>query len=373
MGKTRVGVDARVLQPVTTGIARPLRAILKLWSTKNSPVELVVYIPWKEDLGDSEIGECAEVVELRTRSRLRWYYRLRHSLVRDRVDHAFFPIFSTMVQTVPYTIVVHDLNFLRYHNSILGIRDLAYRLVTPRIVHGARHVIVPSSATLRDAERYYGPGPYSVIPPGLDFPEFHVLATSEARSVVDSLGVESSKPFLLHVGRVSPPFKNLYRLMKAFQLAKRDDYVPPVFVIATRDRLPANCEQILSQNPEAFRVLHGLPDRALSALYNLCVAFVYPSLAEGFGSPLLEAMNCGAPILTSDLSAMPETVADAGVLFDPTSVEDMAAAIVRVCGDKTLRDEMRSKSLARAAQLGTSRYAREVLQVILDTAIPSTG
>lgn len=368
-----LAIDARIAKPLTSGIARPLRPILETWSRPSSGVRLRIYVPWKSDVDGIRLGAAAELVELQTRNRLRWYSQLRQRLRDDHVDHAFFPTFSTPLQSIPYTVVVHDLNFLRYSNSPLGLRDVAYRFLTPSIVRRAQNVIVPSTATLQDAQTFYGEGSFHLIPPSMGFPEFRLMDRSEVRDVLGPLFNRGfADDFILHAGRVAPRFKNLRRLMMAFLLAHGRAGVPAQLVIATRDRLPHGCENLFRRHPSAFKLVSNPTDLQLAALYNACLAFVYPSLAEGFGSPILEAMNCGAPILTSNLSAMPETAGSAGSLFNPHDVNSIASTISQVCANPDERLAMKARSLQRAHELGTNRYATDVLSVIL-TSVGQTA
>jgi alpha-1,3-rhamnosyl/mannosyltransferase len=104
-------------------------------------------------------------------------------------------------------------------------------------------------------------------------------------------------------------------------------------------------------------------DADLPALYSACDTFVFPSLYEGFGLPPLEAMACGAPVICSNTSSLPEVVGDAALQVNPQDVNEIAAAINRMLNDATLRDELRAKSLTRAAQFSWERTARETLTV----------
>jgi glycosyltransferase involved in cell wall biosynthesis len=98
-------------------------------------------------------------------------------------------------------------------------------------------------------------------------------------------------------------------------------------------------------------------------LYAGATVFVFPSLYEGFGLPPLEAMACGAPVICSNASSLPEVVGDAALMFDPRDVDALAANLTHVVNEPALRDELRAKSLARAAQFSWERTARETLAV----------
>jgi glycosyltransferase involved in cell wall biosynthesis len=118
---------------------------------------------------------------------------------------------------------------------------------------------------------------------------------------------------------------------------------------------------------ETVRLLGYLPCEELPYLYNLSRALVFPSLFEGFGIPLVEAMACGCPVVCSNTTSLPEVAGDAGVMFDPKSAEDMAEKISSVWGDRGLRQEMRAKGLERVKLFSWENTARQTLDVYRKT------
>ena len=116
------------------------------------------------------------------------------------------------------------------------------------------------------------------------------------------------------------------------------------------------------------KVLGGLPDEDLTALYNLATMSVYPSLYEGFGFPVIESFACGTPAAASNATSIPEAAGDAAVLFDPTDANEIAGAIEMVLGNEKLRAEMTEKGLGRAAQFSWEQTAEQVLGVLREVA-----
>jgi glycosyltransferase involved in cell wall biosynthesis len=104
-----------------------------------------------------------------------------------------------------------------------------------------------------------------------------------------------------------------------------------------------------------------IPDADLAAVYGGALAFVYPSLYEGFGLPPLEAMQCAIPVITSNTSSLPEVVGDAGIMVDPTDRDRFCEGMLALYRDSTLRDSLAAKSVARAAQFTWERCARETV------------
>ncbi len=177
-------------------------------------------------------------------------------------------------------------------------------------------------------------------------------------------------PFLLSLGGIEPR-KNLPALIRAFTSLPED--VRPNLVIAG---------PIAPWNPEGWDLvrpsLDALPSRLRDrviltgyvseeekvALLGGAEALVYPSIYEGFGLPVLEAMACGTPVLTSDVSALPETAGGAALLVNPSSIEDIAAGMERLLTDTTLRQSMRAAGTARAATFSWDETARLTADVL---------
>ena len=115
-----------------------------------------------------------------------------------------------------------------------------------------------------------------------------------------------------------------------------------------------------------------VPEPKLPSLYRGAEALVFPSLYEGFGLPVLEAMACGTPVVTANVTALPEVTGDAALLVDPTSVEQIAEAIVQIVSDTKLRQQLRDKGLKQAAQFSWQRTSARVRELIWQSATPES-
>ena len=124
--------------------------------------------------------------------------------------------------------------------------------------------------------------------------------------------------------------------------------------------------QLFGPDSPAVRFTGYIADADLPALLSGALAFVFPSLYEGFGMPLLEAMACGTPVLASSTSALPEIAGDAALLIDPEDTAAIAAGMERLASDAGLRADLRVRGLARAAQFTWERCAQETLAVLLN-------
>jgi glycosyltransferase involved in cell wall biosynthesis len=196
--------------------------------------------------------------------------------------------------------------------------------------------------------------------------EFRPVAAAKQTAVRHKYNL-AEQPFILSVGTIQPR-KNYQRLIQAF--ARLDADLDLVIVGGFGWHFQEITAEVTRLDLEKrVRFLGFVADADLPALYSTASLFIYPSLYEGFGLPLLEAMACGTPVVASNQSALPEVVGQAGLLVDPYNVEAMAATMTEVLGDSGLRHQLIQAGLARAAQFTWSDMAAKLLvlyQQILD-------
>jgi glycosyltransferase involved in cell wall biosynthesis len=177
-----------------------------------------------------------------------------------------------------------------------------------------------------------------------------------------------SRPYCLHVGTLQPR-KNLGVLVEAWERLRAEVGEPAQLLLAGKrgwlyDDLLKSVES--RGLGDLVRFADYVEQEDLPALYSGALAFVFPSLYEGFGLPPLEAMSCGTPVLSSNASSLPEVVGDAGLLLDPNEPGAWADAVKRVMEDEGLRESLSRKGLERAAGFTWERCARETLGVLVE-------
>jgi len=229
--------------------------------------------------------------------------------------------------------------------------------------------IVCASGATRDYLVEHFPGTRDrsrVVYNGCDT-QFQPIDRGKALAIVrDRFGVE--EPYVLAVGRVEPR-KNPIRLLEAFALFSQRTRGAARLVIAGNNTWSAGeAQDAITRLGIRDRVsLLGYVDyKDLPALYAGSEMFVFPSLWEGFGLPVIEAMRCGAPTITSNTSCLPEVAGGAAVLVDPLSPPDIAEAMCRVHANAALREELRNKGYVRGAEFSWERSARETLAAYRD-------
>jgi glycosyltransferase involved in cell wall biosynthesis len=269
---------------------------------------------------------------------------------------------------------------------VLTVHDLAFRLFPETAPHSTRRwltrldqalqraaaVIAVSAATKDDLTRLYGvpSGRITVVPHGVDRTVFRPSSEARVAEVRARFGIEG--PYLLSLGGIEPR-KNLARLVEAFGLLSRRTGLPEVLVIAGggvewNPEGPGGLEAALRTAApgirERIRLTGYVEEADKVALMGGATALVYPSLYEGFGLPALEAMACGTPVLTSNVSALPEVVGTAGLLVDPGDAEAIAEGMRRLCEDESLRARLREEGLARSAGFSWTETARRTAAVL---------
>jgi glycosyltransferase involved in cell wall biosynthesis len=167
-------------------------------------------------------------------------------------------------------------------------------------------------------------------------------------------------PFLLSIGSV--PRKNIDGIIRGFALSKaHKDFI----LVLSCNMEVEKYRQMAAELGVGGRmmILSQLTDQEVVALYSSCHAFVFPSLYEGFGLPILEAMQCGAPVITSDMSSCPEVAGDAAILIDPRNAQELSAAIDSMCTDNALRNGLIHKGFERTKRFSWDSFATEMRKV----------
>lgn len=269
----------------------------------------------------------------------------------------------------PLVVTVHDLTLLR--RPELGTRALARLVERARgSAAASRRVIADSESTRRDLIELAGVAPEKIRVVALGYdPRFHAMPPEDARDRVRrSFALE--RRYLLHVGTIEPR-KNLCALIRAYARLRRDHGIGHALVLAGdrgwKHREPIGLIETLGLQ-EHVRLTGRVSADDLQALYAAADLFVSPSLYEGFGLPLLEAMASGVPAVASNAASLPEVAGDAALLVDPRDEAALADTIARALGDTALREAMRARGLARARLFSWERCARETLQVYEEAA-----
>ncbi|MGB9872473.1 MAG: glycosyltransferase family 4 protein [Anaerolineae bacterium] len=368
MSEIRYILDARTATGHFPGIGRYVTNLARAMAPLLGPEERLILLrdpsspsPW--DLV-SLVGERARVVDVPySPFSLRQQWALPRLLARLRADLYHSPYYLMPYRPgVPTVLTVHDLIPLLFPRQSTWQARLFFRWALRLALRASRRVIAVSRATARDLQIHFhiSPGQVSVIPEAPD-PAFYPRPPTETEAVRRKYGL--SDPFVLYVGS-NKPHKNLTGLIEAWSCL--GPHVSPFTLTIAGAWDPRYAEpRLLAERLGLanIRWLGPVPEADLPALYSAAALFVFPSLYEGFGLPVLEAMACGTPVVCSDTSSLPEVVGEAARRVDPTDEQSLAAAMADLLKDEARREEMREKGWQQAARFSWGRTAALTLEV----------
>jgi glycosyltransferase involved in cell wall biosynthesis len=280
-------------------------------------------------------------------------WRLSRALKNLTHDDLFFspgynaPLFCPS----PFIFTIHDLSHVYCGENSSPLIRLYYATVAKKACGQAAAVLTVSEFTRSQILEWSGISADKVV---------NVSCGVEASYCPEGNKYGFSFPYLLCISN-RKPHKNEFRLVKAFASAKLDG----MHLVFTGERSMAIMKRIEEHHVRDRVHFAGIvPEAELPALYRGAEALVFPSLYEGFGLPVLEAMACGTPVLTANTTALPEVAANAALLVNPTSVEQIAHALEQIVSDDGVRLCLRKKGLARAAQFSWSRTNDRIHEVL---------
>lgn len=281
--------------------------------------------------------------------------------MRHRLDLLHSMAFVTpLLTSVPTVVTVYDLSFVHYPDRFPFLQRVYLTTQTRQSCQRAQRVITISESSREDVHRFYGI-PLSRIDAVVPGVEAHYRPLPAAE--VDAFRQRQGLPdrFILHVGTLQPR-KNIPTLIEAMALLS--DEIPLILVGGKGwlyDEIFARITQLGLQKRVHFAGY--VPDDDLPLWYNAAALLVFPSVYEGFGLPVVEAMACGTPVVAAHTSSIPEAAGDAGILFAPHDVKQLAQGITAVLTDLDLAAVMRTKGLQQARRFSWKRAGQETAAV----------
>jgi len=369
----RVGLDARTLAAaVRSGVEHYVANLVRAFSQLDDSPETMAYVD--HPIPDPDLARAASSGSVRTKlvqARFGWLrLALPWRLWRDRTDLVHLP--STIIPPFlpcPAVVTVHDLAWAHYPEAYRQDDLRMQRVAVRGAAQRAARIIAVSETTALDLHaRFAIPKErISVIPLAVS-PRFS--AEGPRLSGRAFPGAERlAAGYLLYVGRLDPR-KNLLRLLEAYRRLCAGMPTPPLVLAgpttAHASELAAAAQRLAIEGQVIFAGY--VPEDELPALYRSAGLFLYPSLYEGFGLPVLEAMACGIPAIASDRSSLPEVAGDAALLVDPENVERLTEAMSLLLTDEALRTGLIARGLARSRLFTWERTARETIEVYRQVA-----
>lgn len=366
MKRARIAIDAHMVGTHETGNETYIRGLIQGLRAVDAGNEYLLYTTDPGLLPTALTGENFRPRRIAPGSNIpRLGYAMPRAAWHDRLDLLHVTYTLPPLLRCRSVVAVHDISYVFFPEAFSPRDRFLLSMTVPLSMRRASRVVTLSEATRRDIIRHYKV-------PGRQVVAIPLAAEEHFRPVRDDATLARVRAqyglperYILAVGNLQPR-KNLGRLIEAFAALRRDGRIAHRLALVGKG---------LWKESEVFGTIreHGLqeeviatgyiPDADLPAIYSGADAFVYPSLYEGFGLPPVEAMACGAPVITSNTSALPEVVGDAAITVTPTDTGAIAAALERVLGDEGLRRELRARGYERVARFTWRETARRTLAV----------
>ena len=367
----RVAIDARKLHDF--GIGTYTRNLLRHLARIDRDSEYVL-LCHEADLGiGAQLGaNFRTVLEPSPNYSVREQIHVPWVLHRERPDvfHAPHYVMSPAIRCRSL-VTIHDCIHLVFPQYLPNRAAYVYaRAFMWSAARRSHRILTVSEASKRDIVQFLNVPPEKIVVVYNAIDERFRVAPSEEAIARVRERYQLDHRFVLYVGNIKP-HKNLVRLIEAFdRLRKRKFDELTLLIIGDEiSKLPALRRAVHGHKlHKHVRFLGYLPDDMLAILYRLAAVFVFPSLHEGFGLPPLEAMACGAPVVTSNVSSLPEVTGDAAVLVDPYDVESITDGIARVLTDPALREELRVKGIARSREFSWERSVSRTREIYQEVA-----
>ncbi len=368
-----IGIDAHAIGAQQGGNETYIRNLIRALAALDADNRYTIYLANAQAAAEWQNGFVAQHPNFSVRllppptPLVRVPVFLTYELRRRPVDVLHVQYTAPPFCPAPVVATIHDLAFEHLPETFTRRGSLQLKLTVRRTARRAARIATVSEYSRQDLLRTYRLAPEKVVTTynGIE-PHFttQTRAADEAAQVRQRFGI--AREFLLAVGSLQPR-KNLERLIRTYARLRREqpDFAPQLVIVGRKLWLAESIFAEVSRQPWASDViLTGyVSDDDLPALYRTASAFVYPSLFEGFGLPPLEAMACGTPVITSNISSLPEVAGSAALLIDPLNEQELAAALQRILNDQPLRARLRAEGVRQAAKFTWRDAAEKTLQL----------
>jgi glycosyltransferase involved in cell wall biosynthesis len=367
----RIGIDARKLHDF--GIGTYIRNLLRQLARLDSQTEFVVLCRPEDRDALAALGEnFRPVPETSGSYSIAEQFKIPWALKREGVTlfHAPHYVLPPLVQCRS-VVTIHDVIHLMFPQYLPNRVAFSYaKWSITQAAQRATRVMTVSESSKRDILRFVDTEPDKIDVIYNAYDERFAMEPREEDVVRVRERYQLTDEFVLYAGNVKP-HKNLERLIDAFALVRKRglDHLKLVLIGDEISKYTALRRAVHQHQLHKYvRFLGYLPEETLAVMYRLAGVFVFPSLYEGFGLPPLEAMASGTPVVTSNVSSLPEVAGDAAVLVDPYDPQAIADGIYRVLADEKLRRDMVHKGIARAGQFSWEQSVRRIRQIYGEVA-----
>ncbi len=362
----KIGVDFHVLQNLYQGSRRHLEGLYRALTEIDKLNDYIFFVNKPAEL-NKEWEKRGKIVGFGTSSKFkRLTYTVPLLVRRENLDIFHFQYISPLLCKCPVLLTVHDILFNTHPQYFKKSFVVRSKILIARSIKKAHHIFTVSSYSKNKIQEFYNVNDQqiSVTPNAVDFKIFNPEQRQESKKLIlKKWGVQD---FILTVGRLEPR-KNHVKLIEAYKiLYENNKNIPYLVIVGQRHFHYYEIFKKIAENnlEDKVRIIEDVNDKWLPHFYRASLLFVYPSFAEGFGIPPLEAMACGQPVICSNTTSMPEVVGDAALTIDPHNEEDIADKIKYIMQNSLVRNELSKKALEQAKKFNWYRSAQTVLNVL---------
>jgi len=359
----RIGIDARKLHDF--GIGTYIRNLLRQLARMDCQTEFVILCRPEDRETVAALGDnFRAVVQTAPNYSISEQLRIPLALAREGVTlfHAPHYVLPPLVRCKS-VVTIHDCIHLMFPQYLPNRLAYSYARTSIRLAaRRATRILTVSESSKRDILRFVDTEPDKIDVIYNAYDDRFAIDPREEDVVRVRERFQLESEFVLYAGNVKP-HKNLERLIEAFHLVRKRglDHLKLVMIGDEISKYTALRRAVHQHQLHKYvRFLGYLPEVTLAVMYRLAGVFVFPSLYEGFGLPPLEAMASGTPVVTSNVSSLPEVAGDAAILVDPYDPRSIADGIYRVLSDERLRRDLRRKGVARAGMFSWEQSVRRV-------------
>jgi len=362
----RIAIDARTILKPKTGdrtytlnLLHGLNEIESSWRGEFA-FDILLDAPDSQKMVPQSAGFATHVIEAKN-SRLWTLYALPKWAWQQRPDLVHVQYLAPGPLPCPFVTAIHDVVWRALPRTFPQRDRAVMNILMPLSARAARRVLTISQSSKTDITRYLrvAPQKIDITPCAVDARFFEAVSASQIADLRRKYDLGDA-PYLLSVG-VLQPRKNVPRLINAFERLRRESADFPYQLVVTGKPGWGKDAGLAQKHPD-LRFTGYVEDQELPALYAGATVFAYPSLYEGFGLPIIEAMAAGCPVLAGNRSSLPEVAGGAALLVDPYRVSDIADGLQKLLDNRTLRDDLRARGQNRAAQFSIKNQANATLE-----------
>lgn len=365
----KIGIDARLYGTQHGGIGRYLEELIRVLQILDTTDEYVVFCNKDSSQIPRKKGWKKRVVDVA-------HYSIKEQVIlpaifnKENLDLLHVPHFNVPIfYRKPFVVTIHDLFWNEFRGFgattlpalVYLIKYIGFKLVLRHAVLYSRTILVPSQTIKKEILKHYSVSKEEIV---------FTYEGGASRSIAGKKGDEKTllkynidEPYLLYIGSLYP-HKNIESVVLALKKIK-EDRRPKLVVVGGASAFGERFKKFVQQNDarDFVNLVGYVPDQELGSLYKNSIAFIFPTISEGFGLPGLEAMSLGVPVLASNIPALREVYGDAALYFNPKNVPDIKNKIEKIIRYKRVRTGLIKKGKQRAKKYSWREMAKQTLQV----------